>query len=341
MHQMPVFESYREEFVTSLNQKTANTTLKVDEDGMHHVLITKQSDAKIGLVITGGLHGVEGYVASKFINRFLEKHLHHLNLNTTDVVIFNFINAWGMKHYRRVNEHNVDLNRNFSDQFEQATSDACQEPLLLSKDKNAIARYGKLIRLSCRRDGINQLLKGQSTNAKGLFYAGTSRANQTEQLIKEIDRFILKYETLIVLDLHTGMGPYGEMTYILDANCKGTTLDWKFKLNYPGVFKVGEGDQHQLEGDFVHYLYTHYAQEGKQHFFATLEFGIHYKNVFNRIRNMKHLLEENEAYQQHSAQSERLLYDYFPYRASWWSKANGYFDDGIRGILSHYNLYHF
>jgi len=100
MHQMPVFESYREEFVTSLNQKTANTTLKVDEDGMHHVLITKQSDAKIGLVITGGLHGVEGYVASKFINRFLEKHLHHLNLNTTDVVIFNFINAWGMKHYR-------------------------------------------------------------------------------------------------------------------------------------------------------------------------------------------------------------------------------------------------
>jgi hypothetical protein len=249
-----------------------------------------------------------------------------------------------MKHYRRVNEDNIDLNRNFIDDFEPKTPLNDNETLKHSKIIETKALYKELFRLFIHRNAIPELLKGQSVDKNGLFFTGSQQAYQTQLLIRKMASYAMHYDTLIVLDLHTGMGPYGELTYILDENCKGSTLEWKFKLNYPSVMKAGEGNQYHLTGDFINYLYRHYMGNDKDHFFATLEFGIHYKNVFNYIRNIKHLIEENHAYHDNNretAQPNSIFYDYFPRRKSWWSLANTTFDNGLRGILSHYNLYHF
>ena len=65
------------------------------------------------LIFTTGEHGVECYVGSAILQRFIDKYLNKLDPNTTGLLLVLAINPWGMKYHRRVNASNVDLNRTF------------------------------------------------------------------------------------------------------------------------------------------------------------------------------------------------------------------------------------
>jgi murein tripeptide amidase MpaA len=65
------------------------------------------------LIFTTAEHGVEGYVGSAMQQRFLANYLSRLDPRTTGLLLIHAINPWGMKHHRRVNANNVDLNRTF------------------------------------------------------------------------------------------------------------------------------------------------------------------------------------------------------------------------------------
>src|SRR5437762_4569779 len=60
---------------------------------------------------SSGLHGVEGFAGSAIQLQFIAN-LRQLPGDTT-VVIVHILNPYGMAWLRRVNENNVDLNRNF------------------------------------------------------------------------------------------------------------------------------------------------------------------------------------------------------------------------------------
>jgi hypothetical protein len=45
--------------------------------------------------------------------RFIDKYLPRLDPRTTGLLLVHAINPWGMKHHRRVNADNIDLNRTF------------------------------------------------------------------------------------------------------------------------------------------------------------------------------------------------------------------------------------
>jgi len=63
------------------------------------------------LLISSGLHGVEGFAGSATQLQFLDKM--QFPPDDTAVVLFHSLNPYGMAWLRRVNEQNVDLNRNF------------------------------------------------------------------------------------------------------------------------------------------------------------------------------------------------------------------------------------
>src|SRR6266849_2791504 len=63
------------------------------------------------LLISSGLHGVEGFAGSATQLQFLDKM--QSPPADTAVVLFHSLNPYGMAWLRRVNEQNVDLNRNF------------------------------------------------------------------------------------------------------------------------------------------------------------------------------------------------------------------------------------
>jgi len=65
------------------------------------------------LIVTTGQHGIEGYVGSGMLQLFLDEFLPQINPNDTGLLLVHAINPWGMKHKRRVNHNNVDLNRSF------------------------------------------------------------------------------------------------------------------------------------------------------------------------------------------------------------------------------------
>jgi len=65
------------------------------------------------IVITSGVHGVEGYLGSALQTKALEDGLFANLPRDTGVVLVHALNPWGMAHFTRTNEDNVDLNRNF------------------------------------------------------------------------------------------------------------------------------------------------------------------------------------------------------------------------------------
>jgi hypothetical protein len=65
------------------------------------------------LILSTGLHGVEGFVGAAMRSLFIQEFLERFDPNITGILLVNNINPWGMKNKRRVNENNVDLNRNF------------------------------------------------------------------------------------------------------------------------------------------------------------------------------------------------------------------------------------
>ena len=65
------------------------------------------------VILTTGVHGMEGYIGSAMLDVFFGEVYPDLNREDTGIVVVANVNPYGMKHYRRYNENNVDLNRNF------------------------------------------------------------------------------------------------------------------------------------------------------------------------------------------------------------------------------------
>ena len=86
-----------------------------------------KGEEEVNIIHCSGTHGIEGYLGSAIQLRFLhelflqqEKRLRTNNVrapptkNTSvkKILLIHAINPYGMRHHRRTNENNVDLNRN-------------------------------------------------------------------------------------------------------------------------------------------------------------------------------------------------------------------------------------
>ena len=65
------------------------------------------------IVLTTGVHGMEGYIGSVMLDVFFREIWPDLDHSDTGVLVVANVNPYGMKYMRRYNENNVDLNRNF------------------------------------------------------------------------------------------------------------------------------------------------------------------------------------------------------------------------------------
>ena len=75
------------------------------------------------VVHTSGVHGVEGYAGSAVQQALLRLHsaTPPTNKLRTSLLLIHAVNPYGMAHYRRFNENNVDLNRNGIHDFSQVS----------------------------------------------------------------------------------------------------------------------------------------------------------------------------------------------------------------------------
>jgi hypothetical protein len=173
------------------------------------------------LVVLSGTHGVEGLAGAGCQIGFLTDRLYEALPASACALLVHAVNPHGFAWLRRVNEDNVDLNRNFID-FSKAPSSAAYEalhdwliPAEWEGDTRAAAdaALGQYIAANGMKAFQQELTGGQYTCPEGLFYGGTSLTWSSRTLQKLIqDQLPSGVKRIIVLDLHTGLGPaaYGE-----------------------------------------------------------------------------------------------------------------------------------
>ncbi len=175
-------------------------------------------EADSALVLVSATHGVEGYCGSAVQTHFLRQYALGKWPEECAIVVVHAINSHGMAHYRRVNEDNVDLNRNFVDFNEPLPKNPGYEQLhsaLVPQSWTGAERQATDERLETfiAANGPEAfqvaVASGQYTHPDGMFYGGRGPvwSNRTWQRI--IEQHLGSYARVALIDLHTGLGPFG------------------------------------------------------------------------------------------------------------------------------------
>lgn len=178
------------------------------------------------LVVVSGTHGAEGFCGSAIqVDWLLSGGADRLP-DGCAVLLIHAINPHGFAWIRRVTEDGVDLNRNFVD-FSlplpanpgyAELADALVPPALEGPAFAAANAALQAYRESLGQRAYEQAFSGgQYTHPRGLFYGGagpTWSRTTLEDIATDYD--IGGRASLCVLDLHTGLGPFGHGELICD-----------------------------------------------------------------------------------------------------------------------------
>jgi len=306
------------------------------------------------LVLTTGEHGIEGYVGSAMLHLFIEEYLPRLNAAEIGLLLVHIINPWGMKHHRRVNADNVDLNRNFGKEMAPLAE---INPVYVSLDyflnPPRPLKYPALHKLAVMlrapglilRFGIPKFraatLLGQYRFPKGIYYGGGHTQEETRMMVELYREHIRDYGRLLHLDMHTGYGPLYQMTLVNSCHEKMTSDEAVHKFGYPRIAAANPDEFYAIQGDMIDYLYTVMAEEfpGKPFFAATFEFGTFGESLWDSIRELRTMIFENRAYWfgAHPAALAWLKREfdelYCPSEPAWFEKALADARQAFSGIL--------
>lgn len=177
------------------------------------------------MAVLSGVHGVEGFVGSALQADLVARLAPAEWPDDVGVLLVHAVNPWGMAWWRRQNESNVDLNRNWRrDELEPIQNDAYDElHALACPDTDTIPTFANLLGtvndlvadrgLAWVRDGITV---GQYRHPDGLHYGGSTTEASTAIVQRVVEERLTTVERLFTVDLHTGHGPRGAITALSD-----------------------------------------------------------------------------------------------------------------------------
>ena len=177
-------------------------------------------DADHVVIVVSGTHGVEGYLGSALQRHHLE------TLDTLDtggeggpaIVFVHALNPHGFSWVRRVNEDNVVLNRNFIDWSQPTPTDrgyGAIAELLVPGDWSAQTQERSMLGLMARMEEVGMerfqeaVSSGQYDHPTGLFYGGTGPTWSNDWLRSFAAERLEGVTRAAIVDLHTGLGPWG------------------------------------------------------------------------------------------------------------------------------------
>jgi hypothetical protein len=185
-------------------------------------------DATRVLLHTSGLHGVEGFAGSAVQLAALERP--PAVPAGCAIVLAHALNPYGMAWLRRVNENNVDLNRNFvaaGQRWEGAPALYSRlDPLLNPPTPPGADRFWWRLAAMALRHGPRALkqaiAEGQYEFPRGLFFGGRMLEAGPRACLDFLRRSLARAEYLLAIDMHTGLGQRGGETLVLEAGAGAT-----------------------------------------------------------------------------------------------------------------------
>jgi hypothetical protein len=165
-----------------------------------------------------GTHGVEGFCGSGCQRALLEDDdmARRIEAAAVAVLLVHAVNPYGFSHLRRVNEDNVDMNRNFRDFADYAELNpayAQVHGLLLPAEwpptdanrAEIFAAIGKM-GMPAFQAAVSA---GQGSHKDGLFYCGSAPTWSNRTIRSLLGKYGAGRKRIGWIDIHTGLGPYG------------------------------------------------------------------------------------------------------------------------------------
>ena len=231
------------------------------------------------LLLTSAVHGVEGHCGSAVQLGLLTSLTQWRTAANADadadtaIVYVHAVNPHGFSFGRRVNEDNVDLNRNFID-FTQPLPDNADyrvlHPLLLPETwpPNGAVEAALAAQRQAWGPRRSQLAVtgGQYSHAAGLFYGGCTPTWSNRVFRNTLRQHTQHAEHLAWIDLHTGLGPYGVGERIAACDDVGGALQRARSWWGDGITSVHTGSstsipmtgpiQHAVKDECAQLAYT-------------------------------------------------------------------------------------
>jgi predicted deacylase len=180
------------------------------------------------LVILTGVHGDEGFSSSTLlcdaIERWVADGTDSQLAHDVAVLMVHAVNPWGMAYWRRQNESNVDLNRNWGRDERTAVPanpgyDVLHSALVPGGDR--VPTPESLFEVT--RPLIDEhgeawvksaVSEGQYTHPDGLYFGGDRTEESNVILARVVAERLAGVDDVLVVDLHTGHGEFGTYTLL-------------------------------------------------------------------------------------------------------------------------------
>ena len=180
------------------------------------VAVVGPRDAPYRLLVMSGTHGVEGFAGSLCQTNWLREGVQLPP--DVGVVMVHAINPFGFAWIRRVNEDNVDLNRNCIDFTEpwpenpgyDELADALVPPVWDAESRQATT--ARLLQFAKDHgfDGLQAAVSGgQYRHPDGVFFGGQAPVWSQHTLRGIVGEYLADATRVAIIDLHTGLGEFG------------------------------------------------------------------------------------------------------------------------------------
>jgi len=320
-----------------------------------------ESKIKENLVIVStGEHGIEGYVGSAMLKIFMDEFAPRINVENTGLLLVHAINPWGMRNHFRVNQNNVDLNRNFVfnvnfdpkinpdyDLMENFLNP--QRPVRTLKEETLrfITKVIKNMIFPGRARVQAASLLGQHRHSTGIYFGGKELQEETAVLMGLYRTALTDYQNFIQVDMHTGFGPRYQMTVIIPPLDPVTSTEAEKKFKYPLIQKIDADEFYAISGDMGEYVYRLRDADfpDKNVFTCGFEFGTFGDSLPALIRSLRITILENQLRQYGAVSPKaeaqiRTEYEelFFPSKQKWREKAIADCRQAYNGILSAYKV---
>jgi len=310
------------------------------------------------IVLTTGVHGMEGYIGAAMLDVFFAEIYPSLDTSDTGVLVVANVNPYGMKYFRRYNENNVDLNRNFILDWDSFDLSSNKE---YPKVDTFLGPTGKIgnglwhevgFYLSLGKTAITDgadtisdaLLTGQYEYPQGVYYGGSGDEASTVYLKDVFSRCLdSDYENIVHIDLHSGYGPRYNMVIFNSVYETMNEAESMEAFGYDHIIAYDSESFYATTGDTTDFFYrlAEKKQAEAELFSTCFEFGTIGDAFFDTILSLKYTIDENRNhwYPSDNATSAEIVRQnylelYYPTETAWREKTVEDFRTAAMGVLN-------